>query len=70
MSSRSSSGSCSCSRDILQGLDVATILSTLYVPVVVGDIIGTIILVPVLVYAWEPVKAQLGQVRSGSRGTA
>jgi energy-coupling factor transport system substrate-specific component len=46
---------------ILQGLDVGTILSTLYIPVIVGDLIGTIILVPVLVYAWEPIKAQLGR---------
>jgi hypothetical protein len=42
-------------------MDPATILSTLYIPVIVGDLIGTIILVPILVYAWEPVKAQLGR---------
>jgi energy-coupling factor transport system substrate-specific component len=47
--------------NILQGLDIGTILSTLYIPVVIGDLIGTIILVPILVYAWEPVKAQLGR---------
>lgn len=46
---------------ILQGLDVGTILSTLYLPVIIGDLIGTIILVPILVYAWEPIKAQLGR---------
>ena len=46
---------------ILQSLEVGTILSTLYLPVIVGDLIGTIILVPVLVYAWEPIKAQLGR---------
>lgn len=46
---------------ILQGMEVGTILSTLYIPVIVGDLIGTIILVPILVYAWEPVKAQLGR---------
>jgi energy-coupling factor transport system substrate-specific component len=46
---------------ILQGLDIGTILSTLYIPVIVGDLIGTIILVPILVYAWEPIKAQLGR---------
>jgi hypothetical protein len=34
---------------------------TLYIQVVIGDLIGTIILVPILVYAWEPVKAQLGR---------
>ena len=46
---------------ILQGIDLATIFSTRYVPVVIADIIGTIILVPILVYAWEPVKDQLGR---------
>lgn len=46
---------------ILQGLEVGTILTTLYIPVIVGDLIGTIILVPILVYAWEPIKAQLGR---------
>ncbi|HET9085881.1 MAG TPA: ECF transporter S component [Candidatus Limnocylindrales bacterium] len=46
---------------ILQGMDVATIFTTLYLPVIIGDLIGTIILVPILVYAWEPVKAQLGR---------
>jgi energy-coupling factor transport system substrate-specific component len=46
---------------ILQQLDLATILTTLYIPVVIGDLIGTIIFVPILVYAWEPVKAQLGR---------
>jgi hypothetical protein len=46
---------------ILQKMDIGTIVSTLYIPVIVGDLIGTIILVPILVYAWEPVKAQLGR---------
>ena len=46
---------------ILQGLEVGSILTTLYIPVIVGDLIGTIILVPILVYAWEPIKAQLGR---------
>jgi energy-coupling factor transport system substrate-specific component len=46
---------------ILQGLEVGSILTTLYLPVIVGDLIGTIILVPILVYAWEPIKAQLGR---------
>jgi energy-coupling factor transport system substrate-specific component len=47
--------------NILQGIDIGTIVSTLYLPVIIGDLIGTIILVPILVYAWEPVKAQLGR---------
>ena len=46
---------------ILQGLEVGTILTTLYLPVIIGDLIGTIIIVPILVYAWEPIKAQLGR---------
>jgi energy-coupling factor transport system substrate-specific component len=33
----------------------------LYLQVIVTDLIATIILVPILVYAWEPVKAQLGR---------
>ena len=47
--------------NILQGMEIGTIFSTLYLPVIIGDLIGTIILVPILVYAWEPVKAQLGR---------
>jgi energy-coupling factor transport system substrate-specific component len=35
--------------------------TTLYITVIVSDLIATIILVPILVYAWEPVKAQLGR---------
>ena len=46
---------------ILQGLEIGSIVTTLYIPVIVGDLIGTIILVPILVYAWEPVKGQLGR---------
>jgi energy-coupling factor transport system substrate-specific component len=41
--------------------DFGTVLTTEYLPVIVGDLIATIILVPILVYAWEPVKAQLGR---------
>lgn len=33
----------------------------LYLQVIVTDLIATVILVPILVYAWEPVKAQLGR---------
>jgi energy-coupling factor transport system substrate-specific component len=35
--------------------------TSFYIAVVVADIIATAILVPILVYAWEPVKAQLGR---------
>ena len=46
---------------VLKGYDFGTVLTTEYLPVVVGDLIGTIILVPILVYAWEPVKERLGR---------
>jgi energy-coupling factor transport system substrate-specific component len=46
---------------IIQKYDVGTVVTTEYLPVIVGDLIATIILVPILVYAWEPVKAQLGR---------
>jgi len=46
---------------ILQQYDFGTVLTTEYLPVIVGDLIATVILVPILVYAWEPVKAQLGR---------
>jgi energy-coupling factor transport system substrate-specific component len=32
-----------------------------YVPAAVGDLVATIILVPILVYAWEPVRERLGR---------
>ena len=32
-----------------------------YITVIVADIVATVIIVPILVYAWEPVKAQLGR---------
>jgi len=34
---------------------------TYYTQAVTGDLIATIILVPILVYAWEPVKERLGR---------
>jgi hypothetical protein len=46
---------------VISSMDAGTVLSSEYITVVVGDLIGTIILVPILVYAWEPVKAQLGR---------
>ena len=32
-----------------------------YIPAVVGDLVATIILVPILVYAWDPVRERLGR---------
>lgn len=46
---------------VLSGTSFQTQLTTAYIPVAVADVITTAILVPVLVYAWEPVKAQLGR---------
>ena len=45
----------------LLGLDANTILTTSYVPVVFTNVLATVILVPILVYAWEPLKEQLGR---------
>jgi hypothetical protein len=46
---------------IIQAGNTVGSSTTLYGEVVIGDLIGTVILVPILVYAWEPVKAQLGR---------
>ena len=46
---------------ILQGYDFNTTLTTEYIPVVIGDLVATIILVPILVYAWEPLKDRMGR---------
>jgi uncharacterized membrane protein len=43
------------------GQSFSAVLTGSYIPVVVADVITTAILVPVLVYAWEPVKEQLGR---------
>ena len=43
------------------GQSFDSLLTTGYIPVVIADIITVAILVPVLVYAWEPVKEQLGR---------
>ena len=45
---------------VKDGLDFNGALGE-YVPAVVGDLIATIILVPILVYAWEPVRERLGR---------
>ncbi|MEO5704605.1 MAG: ECF transporter S component [Candidatus Limnocylindrales bacterium] len=42
-------------------MDVSAVLGQEYIPVVIADLIATIILVPVLIYAWEPVKGRLGR---------
>jgi len=45
----------------LGGSDFNTVLTTAYIPVVIADVIASAILTPILVYAWEPVKASLGR---------
>ena len=42
-------------------MDANAVLGEEYVPVVTADLLAAIILVPILVYAWEPVKARLGR---------
>lgn len=46
---------------VLSAYDFNTVLTTEYLPVVIGNLVSTIILVPVLVYAWEPVKGMMGR---------
>jgi energy-coupling factor transport system substrate-specific component len=43
------------------GSSPQTVLTGSYVPVVIADLIAAVILTPVLVYAWEPMKDQLGR---------
>lgn len=43
------------------GMDFNAVLTTAYIPVVISDVIAVAILVPVLVYAWEPLKEMMGR---------
>ncbi|HET8787080.1 MAG TPA: ECF transporter S component [Candidatus Limnocylindrales bacterium] len=43
------------------GSSFDSLLTTGYIPIVTADIIVSVILIPILVYAWEPVKEQLGR---------
>jgi len=43
------------------GSSFDSLLTTGYIPIVISDIIVSVILIPVLVYAWEPLKEQLGR---------
>jgi energy-coupling factor transport system substrate-specific component len=47
--------------DVPLGTDFNTVLTTEYFPVILADIVASVILVPILVYAWEPLKASLGR---------
>jgi energy-coupling factor transport system substrate-specific component len=42
-------------------LDFNTILTTEYIPVIVGNSIAAAIVTPILVYAWEPLREQIGR---------
>jgi energy-coupling factor transport system substrate-specific component len=43
------------------GSSFDSLLVKSYIPIVIADVITVAILVPILVYAWEPVKEQLGR---------
>jgi energy-coupling factor transport system substrate-specific component len=43
------------------GSSFDSLLTTGYIPIVISDVIVSVILIPILVYAWEPVKDQLGR---------
>jgi uncharacterized membrane protein len=43
------------------GNDPSTILAGSYLPVVIGNVIVTAIVVPILVFIWEPIKERMGR---------
>jgi uncharacterized membrane protein len=45
----------------LSGYDFNTVLTTEYLPVIIGDVIVTAIVVPILVFIWEPIKERMGR---------
>ena len=47
--------------DIIKDAQDVNTSVTYYTQAVIGDLVATIILVPILVYAWEPVKERLGR---------
>jgi len=46
---------------VVGGSSFETLLTGSYFPLLIADILAVVILVPILVYAWEPVKEQLGR---------
>jgi energy-coupling factor transport system substrate-specific component len=46
---------------VVGGSSFNAVLTTEYIPVIIADLIAAVILTPILVYAWEPVKEQLGR---------
>lgn len=45
----------------IAGDSFETVLTRDYIPVLIADVLTCAILVPILVYAWEPIKEQLGR---------
>jgi energy-coupling factor transport system substrate-specific component len=46
---------------VLLGVDFNTFLTANYIPVVISNLIASVILVPILVAVWDPVREQLGR---------
>ncbi len=46
---------------VISAMDFSTILTTEYIPVVVVDIIATVIIVPALLYLWAPAAERTGR---------
>lgn len=46
---------------VVGGSSFDALLTGSYIPIVIVDVVAVGILVPILVYAWEPVKEQLGR---------
>jgi energy-coupling factor transport system substrate-specific component len=46
---------------VVGGASFDALLTGSYIPIIIADVITVVILVPILVYAWEPVKEQLGR---------
>jgi uncharacterized membrane protein len=46
---------------VLGGYDFNTVLTTEYLPVITTNLISTAIVVPILVFIWEPIKERMGR---------
>ena len=46
---------------VLSGYDFNTVLTTEYLPVITTNLISTAIVVPILVFIWEPIKERMGR---------
>lgn len=43
------------------GVDISTAITGSYIPVAIADVLAAVILTPILVAVWDPIKAQLGR---------